>query len=136
MAQSNGGSTMTHAELRERWERRREDYGRTHATLDGVAVADEVLHDLDVLESAATEEVLTLQQAANLSGYSLDHLSRQIREGKLPNAGRKGVPRIRQGDLPSRPTRRLAEREKVLYDPTADARDLLSRRERRSYGNP
>ncbi len=32
--------------------------------------------------------------------YSADHLGRLVREGKLPNAGREGAPRIRLQDLP------------------------------------
>jgi hypothetical protein len=48
----------------------------------------------------AENETLTLTQASYTSGYSTDHLGRMIREGKLPNAGRKGSPRIRVRDLP------------------------------------
>lgn len=54
---------------------------------------------------AAQEEVLTLQQASELTGYSTDHLGRLIREEQIPNAGRKGAPRIRRSDLPVKPGR-------------------------------
>lgn len=48
------------------------------------------------------EEMLTLAEASLRSGYSQDHLARLLREGRLPNAGRRGSPRIRAGDLPVR----------------------------------
>lgn len=43
---------------------------------------------------------LTLADAADLSGYSTDHLGRLIRDGRIPNAGRTGAPRIARRDLP------------------------------------
>ena len=47
-------------------------------------------------------EALTLQQAADESGYSPDHLGRLVREGKIPNAGRPNAPRIARRDLPQK----------------------------------
>ena len=67
----------------------------------GVAIAYE--RCASELEGALDQEadtVLTLQDAAEISGYSADHLGRLVREGKLPNAGREGAPRIRVRDLP------------------------------------
>ena len=58
------------------------------------------------LEEALIEEgekLLTLQEAARLSGYSPDHLGRAVREGKIPNSGRVGASRIAYRDLPRRP---------------------------------
>ena len=46
------------------------------------------------------EPILTLAEAARESGYSADHLSHLVREGKIPNAGRFGAPRIALRDLP------------------------------------
>jgi hypothetical protein len=70
------------------------------------------------LERCATEledglreravETLSLQESAIESGYSADHLGRLVREGKIPNVGRKGAPRLRRADLPIRPKRRIA----------------------------
>ena len=45
-------------------------------------------------------EPLTLGEASQLSGYTTDHLGRLIRDGKVPNAGRPGAPRILRRDLP------------------------------------
>jgi len=46
------------------------------------------------------EQRITLSEASELSGYSADHLGRLVREGKIPNAGRPGVPRIARRDVP------------------------------------
>ena len=46
------------------------------------------------------ETTLSLTQAARESGYSADHLGRLVREGKIPNAGRPGAPRIARRHLP------------------------------------
>ena len=43
---------------------------------------------------------LTLTQAAGESCYSAAHLGRLVRDGKIPNSGRPGAPRIARGDLP------------------------------------
>ena len=49
------------------------------------------------LEAALRQEddtLLTLTEAARESGYSADHLGRLVRDGKIPNTGRPGAPRI------------------------------------------
>lgn len=48
----------------------------------------------------AGDELLSLSRAAQESGYSADHLSRMVREGRIPNSGRKSKPLIRRRDLP------------------------------------
>ena len=63
--------------------------------------------ELWTLLHAAEDELLPLHRAAEESGYTADHLSRLIREGKLPNAGRKARPLIRRKDLPIKPARQL-----------------------------
>jgi hypothetical protein len=81
----------------------------------------------DELEAAlreAADEELTLAAAAEASGYSARRLRELISGGELPNAGRKGAPRIRRGDLP----RRAAKSTGIQYDPAVDARSILSRR--------
>ncbi len=48
-------------------------------------------------------EQLTLGQAAQISGYSTDHLGRLVRAGLIPNSGRPGAPRIARRELPIKP---------------------------------
>jgi hypothetical protein len=59
--------------------------------------------DADKLEGVITEwldECLTLDQAALESGYTYNHIQACVSEGKLPNAGERGAPRVRRRDLP------------------------------------
>jgi hypothetical protein len=86
------------------------------------------------------DQLLTLAQASALSGYSIDHLARLIRRGRLSNSGRLGAPRVRLRDLPTRPdwTERRqrtlarsnddAQSTTKRYHPRTDARSLASRR--------
>ena len=46
------------------------------------------------------ETTFSLVAAAHESGYSADHLGRLVRDGRIPNAGRPGAPRIARGHLP------------------------------------
>ena len=57
----------------------------------------------DELEAKLVERddtTFSLVEAARESGYSADHLGRLVRDGKIPNAGRPGAPRIALKDLP------------------------------------
>lgn len=74
------------------------------------------------------DERLTLAEAALRSGYSSDHLARLVRDGRVPNAGRRGSPRIRAGDLPARAPRAVAAPCPRAYDPGADARAIAGLR--------
>ncbi|HEX8726058.1 MAG TPA: hypothetical protein VF737_11785, partial [Gemmatimonadaceae bacterium] len=56
-------------------------------------------------------------------GYSKDHLRKCVADGTIPNAGSKGRPRIRRGDLPKKATRSTAH-----YDAGEDAIRLERRR--------
>ena len=57
------------------------------------------------LEAAGQDvlDAVTLQEAHQMGGYSVDHLQRLVRRGSIENVGRKGSPRIRRSDVPSRP---------------------------------
>lgn len=70
----------------------------------------------------ADAEGLRLVDAARESGYSEEHLGRLVRSGVIPNAGRRGAPRILRRDVP----RRIAKGRRRSYDPASDARNLLS----------
>ena len=62
------------------------------------SVADE----LEAVLGRQGSELLTLQEAAEVSGYSSDHLGRLVRDGQIPNAGRPRAPRICRSDLPNK----------------------------------
>jgi len=82
-----------------------------------------------------SDELLRLPQAAEISGYHPDSLSRMVREGQIPDLRppkSKGMIRIRRGDLPIKPGR--------PHTPDADVRELASRFAKRGkegrYGHP
>jgi hypothetical protein len=52
--------------------------------------------ELEAALHDSEEELLDLQEAAPESGYSPDHLGRLVRDGKIPNAGRRNAPKIRR----------------------------------------
>lgn len=96
---------MLPVDLLEKWREKARDY-HEHA-LDPVARAYERCADqLEEALDSEHNEALTLQEAAEESGYSADHLGRLVRDGKIPNAGRPGAPRIKRGDLPLKPESR------------------------------
>jgi hypothetical protein len=69
-------------------------------------LARAVLHAADRLEMQerlAKLEELSLREASARSGFSYSAVEKMVRQGRIPNAGVKGSPRVRAGDLPSRP---------------------------------
>ena len=61
---------------------------------------DRCADDLEATLRERDETTLSLVEAAGESGYSADHLGRLVRDGKIPNAGRAGAPRIARNHLP------------------------------------
>lgn len=125
-----------HEIWRARWLERRDDLHRLGALVDGAKLVNEMLADLDSFLTREANELITLGEAAQVTGYSRDHLERLVRSGAIPNAGRPGAPRVRRIDLPRRPARSLATGIDVAYDPVADARALRGRRKGGANGDP
>ncbi len=112
--------------LPEAWRARATEL-RRWAAADSAAKAYEVAaNELEEALRTYSDEVLSLTQAADESGYSTEHLRRLVRDGRIPNAGRKNAPKVRRGDVPKRP--KSERQHRGGYDPIADARALLSRR--------
>lgn len=89
----------TLASLSSQW-RERAGTLRAHAA-EGAALAYEVAADqLDAALRTQSDELLTLEEASAESGFTADHLGREVRSARIPNAGRRGAPRIRRSDLP------------------------------------
>lgn len=79
------------------------------------------------LETALRDDahrLVTLDEAAELSGFQADSLRKMVTRGELPNAGRKGAPRFRVADLPKKSG---AAKPASAYDPDAHARELARR---------
>ncbi|WP_420448356.1 hypothetical protein [Candidatus Palauibacter sp.] len=56
--------------------------------------------DLEATLVERDETTFSLVEAARESGYTATHLGRLVRDGKIPNAGRPGAPRIARRHLP------------------------------------
>ncbi len=77
------------------------------------------------LETALREcelEELTLQGAADESGYSYSAIQKKVADGELQNVGDKNRPRVRRGDLP-----RKGRRPKPKGEPDLAGRILAHR---------
>ena len=80
-----------------------------------VEVEEALKHDQD--------ETLTLAEAAVASSYSTEHLRKMVAAETIPNAGGKGRPRIRRGDVPLKRVTKHGN----LGTPEDDARAFLNR---------
>ena len=81
------------------WRRQAKALRRYGGETPAVAL-DRCADDLETTLRERDETTLSLVEAARESGYTADHLGRLVREGKIPNAGRPGAPRIARTDLP------------------------------------
>ncbi len=90
----------------------RHRYGDERMAVLLEVVAAELQDALEVSES----KLLTLTQAAQECGYTADHLSRLVRDKKIPNHGRKNAPRIARRDLPRKPQSLPSEPPAVQID--------------------
>ena len=118
---------MTHEELVATWEARRVEGQRLRAMVPLETIAAEVLEGLRRLQTTADDRRLTLDEAADESGYSADHLRRLARTGKLPHSKRGRRLSFRAADLPKRPVQ-IDSPDIGSYDPAADARRVAGLR--------
>lgn len=82
--------------------RERADFLRPYAPAAATAY-EECAVMVEAALRAVEEEELTVREACARSGYSERTLREMVAAGKLENVGRKGAPRFRRGDLPSKP---------------------------------
>ncbi len=108
------------------WRERAADL-RRWAAAEGAAVAlEQAAGELEQALRAAADELLDIAQAAEAANLSRDHLRHLLASGALPNAGCRGRPRIKRGDLPVG-KRRKPRGSSGGYDPVADAAALVAR---------
>ena len=106
------------------WRRRAKALRRYGSEPPAVAL-ERCAAELEDTIAERDETTFSLVEASRESGYTADHLGRLVRDGKIPNAGRPGAPRIARRDLPRKHT----------YPPSRDWRrsaDLVMFRMRRS----
>ena len=89
---------------------------------------DDRAAELEAALRAQDDDLVTLKEAARLSGYGTDHLRRLHREGKLTatRAGRRLL--FRTGNLPKKPTSVVDGPPRRTYDHGAHARQVAIRR--------
>ena len=124
---------MTAEDFLAKWSAEATAMARRGVMVEGASLCNEILTDCRAVMALEGETVLSLPEAAARSGYSAEHLGRMIRQGRIPNAGRKGAPQIRVTDLPRKPPGLVPSGSRA-YDPSADARTLLDRQRGGSNG--
>ena len=82
--------------------RQRADTLRTYGDPNSARLWEIAAQELEQAWGVFGDETLSLAEAARVSGYSPDHLGHLVKDGKIPNAGRSGAPRIRRSDLPQK----------------------------------
>jgi hypothetical protein len=88
--------------LAERWRAEAALLRRRGADAQGAAM-ESCASDLEDEARLFSLETLTLEQAARETGYSYSAVQKMVRDGTIPNVGKKGAPRVRRGDLPKKP---------------------------------
>ncbi len=124
---------MTRDEFMGRWSRRADELKRLAANVDGQRLIAELLAELALLFRDEDSQALTLREAAQESGYSPDHLGREVRAGRIPNVGRRNAPRIRRGDLPRKPGRLLSSQPENMFARRQIARSVVTSRNERNH---
>jgi hypothetical protein len=114
---------VTPSDLPESWRTRAAELRRWAAAEGAATALEAAAAELEAAVRAAESECLTLAEAAVESGLSERRLRELIAAGDVPQAGRRGRPRIRRGDLPVR--RKSSRPAPSAYDARADARRLL-----------
>jgi hypothetical protein len=114
----------TREEVVVRWRARHAEWQRFRTRVDGAAVCEEVLRDLTLLQQTEEEGLLNLTEAAYISCYSRETLSRWVKEGKIPNCGRKNSPLVRRCDVPAKPMH-LPERHEVPHLTASSKRQIV-----------
>jgi hypothetical protein len=99
-----------------------------HDRVDAAPLAREIVSSIRAIRETSLHEPLSLAEAGRRYGYSADYIGRLVREGKVPNVGRKNAPRVRARDLLAVRKPKLAPSAGKAYDPDTDARSFRVRR--------
>ena len=118
---------MTLADIRDHFADLGAQFSRMGARVDGAALCDEVLRLIDQVQARHDSGLLSLEEAAEKSGYSPDHLRKLANEGTVHATKRGRRLFFEQAELPRKP-RRVARQGEGEYDAEADARRVTARR--------
>lgn len=122
------------ADLTLRWREEAKVLRRRGAVAQG-EVLEGCAAELEEAVTACEDEVLTVAEAADDTGYSEETVRRWVRSGQLPaerNSGTRSHIRLRRGDLPRKPrpvgrTGGTNSDVSTDYNPEEDARDIAQR---------
>ena len=95
---------MTPASLPAAWREKAEEFRRLRAE-DQATTLEYCADDLEETWRVWQEEPLTLEEAAEESGYSYSSLQKRVASGEIPNIGEPGAPRVQRQDLPRKAPR-------------------------------
>lgn len=73
--------------------------------INAAALVRELVSSLREIRKTSSDASLSLTVAAAESGYSAGHLGREVKAGRIPNAGRPNAPKILRRDLPRKADR-------------------------------
>lgn len=88
--------------LAEEWRREAETL-RVNGIEAGATMCEKHASELEAAAAAQQFDTVTLEEAETIGGYSYSHLQHLVAEGKIPNAGREGAPRLYLQDVPRKP---------------------------------
>lgn len=89
-------------------------------------IIDWLTADMERFARELDVELLSPEEAAAWSGFSVDHLARLCREGKLRNYGRKGRPLYARSELPRKASRTSALRSSQRSDIVPGTRQQIA----------
>src|SRR4030095_15181227 len=95
---------------------------RRAVQVDAAKLCETALHDLDELADGDADDLLTLTAAAAETGHHPDSIGRAVRDGRLPNCGRRNAPRVRRRDLARLGASRSVRRATLTNAPTVGIR--------------
>jgi hypothetical protein len=85
--------------LLSRW-RSDADVLEEHGAIDRASGLRKAAKDVESALEETELESLTIEQAVEEGGYTYSAIEKGLRNGELPNVGKRGSPRIRRGDIP------------------------------------
>ncbi len=98
---------MIPADLAIAWKEKATELRRFGAE-DQAVTLEYCADDLEETWRIWQQEPLTLEEAAEESGYSYSSIQKRVASGEIPNVGQPGAPRVQRQDLPRKtPTRRF-----------------------------
>ena len=87
------------------WRQEAQDFRERYHDDRSARLCEVHASELETAEREVAVEMVTLSEAARVSGYTERHLRALIASGVLANAGRKGAPRLLRSQLPRKVAR-------------------------------